>query len=37
MPVTNEKMLDWCRSLLERQSWCPKRTLQDYLAAIPRL
>jgi phosphoglycerate kinase len=37
MPVTNEEMLTWCRTLLHANSAAKKRTLADYLAAIPRL
>jgi phosphoglycerate kinase len=37
MPVTNEQMLDWCRTLLHANPNAPKRTLAEYLAAIPRL
>jgi phosphoglycerate kinase len=37
MPVTNEQMLDWCRTLLHANPKAPKRTLAEYLAAIPRL
>jgi phosphoglycerate kinase len=37
MPVTNEKMVDWCRTLLNANPGAPKRTLQEYLAAVPRL
>jgi phosphoglycerate kinase len=37
MPVTNEEMLDWCRTLLNANTKAPKRTLDEYLRAIPRL
>jgi phosphoglycerate kinase len=37
MAVTNERMLEWCRTLLGANPAAPKRTLADYLAAIPRL
>ena len=37
MPVTTEPMLDWCRTLLHTNPTAPRRTLADYLAAIPRL
>jgi len=37
MSVTKEQMLDWCRTLLNANPNVPKRTLQEYLAVIPRL
>jgi phosphoglycerate kinase len=37
MPVTNDQMLEWCRTLLHANPAAPKRTLAEYLAAIPRL
>jgi len=36
MPVTDEKMLQWCRTLLGAAP-APYKTLGEYLAAIPRL
>ena len=36
MPVTDEKMLPWCRTLLGAAP-APHKTLGEYLAAIPRL
>ena len=37
MEVSTQKMLDWCRTLLNANSAAAKRTLQEYLASIPRL
>ncbi len=37
MPVTNEQMLAWCRTLLHATPAAAKRSLADYLTAIPRL
>jgi phosphoglycerate kinase len=37
MPVSNDQMLEWCRTLLHVNSRAPQRTLAEYLAAIPRL
>src|SRR5579863_9135569 len=37
MPVSNEKMLAWCRALLNADPAAPRKTLEQYLAAIPRL
>lgn len=37
MPVTHEQMIEWCRTLLHAEPAAPKRTLAEYLAAIPRL
>lgn len=37
MSLTPEKMLAWCQELLDVDGRRPRRTLADYLAAIPRL
>ncbi len=37
MPVSTEKMLEWCRALLNADPAAPRKTLEQYLAAIPRL
>ena len=37
MPVSTEKMLAWCRTLLNADPATPRKTLEQYLAAIPRL
>jgi phosphoglycerate kinase len=37
MPVTAEHLLAWCRTLLDVEGQRPKRSLAEYLAAIPRL
>ncbi len=37
MEVSTQKMLDWCRTLLNANPAAPKWTLQEYLASIPRL
>jgi phosphoglycerate kinase len=36
MPVTEQAMSSWCRTLLGADA-APKKTLEQYLAAIPRL
>ena len=36
MPITDEKMVRWCRTLLGAEA-TPQKTLGDYLKAIPRL
>ena len=36
MPITDEKMVRWCRTLLGAEA-APQRTLGDYLKSIPRL
>src|SRR6266404_4551631 len=37
MPVSEEQMLAWCRVLLGGDADAPRMTLEQYLAAIPRL
>src|SRR6266566_5945995 len=37
MSISEEKMLDWCETLLGAKPAAPKKTLEQYLAAIPRL
>src|SRR4029079_14711905 len=37
MAVTTEKMRDWCLTLLNANPQAAKRTLAEYLEAIPRL
>jgi phosphoglycerate kinase len=37
MSVSEQKMLDWCRTLLGANPAAPRMTLEQYLAAIPRL
>jgi phosphoglycerate kinase len=37
MPVTEQKMLDWCRTLLGADPAAPRMTLEQYLSVIPRL
>ena len=37
MPLTTEQMTQWCRRILGADPAAPKLTLQQYLAAIPRL
>jgi phosphoglycerate kinase len=37
MTVSEEKMLTWCRTLLGANPTAPKKTLEQYLSAIPRL
>jgi phosphoglycerate kinase len=37
MSVSEQKMLDWCRTLLGANPPAPRMTLEQYLAAIPRL
>lgn len=37
MPITADSMLSWCQTLLDVDGRRPERTLQEYLATIPRL
>jgi phosphoglycerate kinase len=37
MSISESKMLDWCRTLLGANPSAPQMTLEQYLAAIPRL
>jgi phosphoglycerate kinase len=37
MEVTTQKMVEWCRTLLNANPQAPKKSLQEYLASIPRL
>jgi phosphoglycerate kinase len=37
MPITTEQMQDWCRGILGDDPQVPKRPLEAYLEAIPRL
>jgi phosphoglycerate kinase len=37
MPVTEQEMLAWCKTLLAGRAAAPNLTLKDYLAAIPKL
>jgi phosphoglycerate kinase len=37
MAISAEKMLTWCQTLLGANPGAPKKTLEQYLSAIPRL
>jgi phosphoglycerate kinase len=37
METTPQKMVEWCRTLLNANTQAPKKSLQEYLASIPRL
>src|ERR1700676_1519693 len=37
MSLSNESMLAWCRTLLNVDPAAPRKSLEQYLAAIPRL
>ena len=37
MPVTEQEMLAWCKTLLAGRAAAPSLTLEDYLAAVPKL
>ena len=37
MSVSDEKMLEWCKTMLGADPAAPRLTLEQYLAAIPRL
>lgn len=37
MPITTDKMTDWCETLLAGRDAAPEMELVDYLGAIPRL
>ena len=37
MTVSNESMLSWCRKLLGADSSTPRKSLEQYLAEVPRL
>jgi phosphoglycerate kinase len=37
MEIAPQKMVEWCRTLLNANPQAPKKSLQQYLAAIPRL
>lgn len=37
MPVTEQEMLDWCKTLLAGRAAAPDLSLKDYLDAVPKL